>query len=83
MWTKYSLREWNELLEWTKSDTLSFADEKKWPLVDDLIFLKQLGGDPIEILQWIIRKFTSTPLVEVSTWLNRPWKSLKKINLVP
>lgn len=48
--SQYSFKEWNELLEKTKSDTLSFANDKIKPVIDDLIFFKQLGGDPIEIL---------------------------------
>jgi len=48
------LKEWKEILEETKSDTLSFSNEKKGKIINDLVYLKQIGGDPVEILIKII-----------------------------
>ena len=62
---------------------MSFSSEKKGKIINDLVYLKQIGGDPVEILIKIIWKFTKTPLAESTKLLNKPWKSLKKINVIP
>ena len=62
---------------------MSFSNEKKGKIINDLVYLKQIGGDPVEILIKIIWKFTKTPLAESTKLLNKPWKSLKKINVIP
>lgn len=66
------MKEWKEILEETKSDSLSYTSEKKAKIINDLVYLKQIGGDPVEILIKIIRKFTKTPLAESTKLLNKP-----------